>query len=213
VKKISLILNIVLLAGLLVLYYLHFTSKTADSSFTLTGGGNANIVYVNTDTLWEKYSYVADKKIELELYNKELEDQYKNTMTAFEREYNQLESDFNEYIQKASANSFTLAEQKSKESQFEKRKQILAQKQNEILTLEQELANKLMQRQTAVNTMIQDSIINYLERFNNKHQFTYIMGYTRTSGHIMLANDSLDITKPILEGLNKEYESFKGKEE
>jgi outer membrane protein len=46
----------------------------------------------------------------------------------------------------------------------------------------------------------------YLKEYNKGKNYTFILGYQKGGG-ILFANDSLDITREVLDGLNKEFES------
>jgi outer membrane protein len=48
----------------------------------------------------------------------------------------------------------------------------------------------------------------YLKRYNRQYQFDYIMGY-KAGGEILVSNDTLDITRSVLDGLNSEYHQRK----
>jgi outer membrane protein len=48
----------------------------------------------------------------------------------------------------------------------------------------------------------------FLKRYNRQYQYDYIMGY-KTGGEILVSNDTLDITRSVLDALNKEYNDRK----
>lgn len=59
-----------------------------------------------------------------------------------------------------------------------------------------------------MNLRLVDSVTAFLKRFNRQYKFDYIMGY-KSGGEILVTNDTLDITIPVLEALNKEYQQRK----
>jgi outer membrane protein len=190
-KNLSIILNIGLIIAVGILYYLHFSSSSFEKKKT-SGNGNYDIVFVNTDSVWNNYKFVEEKKKELEKYEKELRDQFDTRAAAFEKEYKN-------YLKEGTSGKLTLDQQKKKEAE-------LGQKQQEIAEYEKSLSGQYLELQQKLNNQIQDSIISYIKKHNLKNNYTYVLGYSRNSG-ILYAKDKYDITKEILQGLNKEYKS------
>ncbi|MFH0894177.1 MAG: OmpH family outer membrane protein [Bacteroidota bacterium] len=196
-KKLNLILNIILLVAVAVLYVLFFTENKSSSDDTPgipSSAKGSKIAYVNSDSLWTDYTFVSDQKLVLQAFQKNLETQYGAKMKAFENEYNA-------YIKRASAGLLTLDEQKKTETQ-------LSEKQKKLMEMDQQLTAQYADKELSTNRMIQDSIVSYVQRFNRKYHFTYILAYSKGGG-ILYANDSLDITNSVLKGLNEDYSKFK----
>ena len=59
------------------------------------------------------------------------------------------------------------------------------------------LFRKCIKNNKKLNTIIEQEE----KQFNKDKNYAFILSYQRGSG-VLLANDSLDITKPVLEGLN-----------
>ncbi len=59
-----------------------------------------------------------------------------------------------------------------------------------------------------MNMKLVDSVTTFLKRFNRQYRFDYILGY-KTGGEILIANDTLDITRSVMEVLNAEYQQRK----
>jgi len=216
VKKIQAISTVILFLGMIVLYYLHF-SGTGKSSDAAAGHGHIpatgiaselRIAWVNSDSLWKNYAYVEEKRKELEAFNQQLESKYRGTVKQFEQDYINLEKEFNDYIQKGSAGLYTLDQQKAKEEEFVQKKARLEQKQASIIQLDQEYSLQLAEKEHLMNSELQDSIIAYINYYNESLNYTYIFAYSGGSA-LLFANDSLDITQHILKGLNDAYKKQK----
>ena len=188
----SLILNVILVIAVSVLFYLqfHHSKNKLDPDSNNTSGAASNIVFVNTDTIWNNYKFVEDKKKELKAIEQNLQTQYDNKAKAFEKEYK-------EYLKQGTSGKLTLAQQKKREEE-------LGKEQQQIAEYDKQLSNEFMELQQKLNSQIQDSIINYIRKINKKNNFTFVLGYSRNSG-ILYANDKNNITKDVVEGLNKEY--------
>ncbi len=192
----GMIMNIVLLIGLIVLYVLFFINKSKQKDTVnhvpVAIKGNMSIAYINTDTIMEKYDFAKDMKKELEDYQTKLENDYKFKMTSFQAEYEN-------YIKTGA--SLKLSEQKKREEE-------LKEKNNSLMALKEKMSEDLFKKNQAINNRLLDTIFSYIHRFNEKPKYTYILKKS-IEHNILYANDSLEITKDVLKGLNMEYKKFK----
>jgi outer membrane protein len=57
---------------------------------------------------------------------------------------------------------------------------------------------------------VHKNVVNYIKEYNKTSQYHYVMMYTdNPGGFLIVANDSLDITNDIVEGLNAQYKAKK----
>ena len=190
--RLSLILNVGLIIAVAVLYYIHFHGTKGNKNINM--GVNSNIVFVNTDTIWNNYKFVEEQKKELADYEQNLQSQYESKAKGFEKEYK-------DYLKEGTSGKLTLAQQKKREEE-------LGQEQQTLAEYDKKLSSQFMELQQKLNNQIQDSIVGYIKRHNQKYNYTYVLGYARSSG-ILFANERNDITKNILGGLNEEYKEHK----
>jgi outer membrane protein len=195
----SVILNIVMLVGLMILYIMFFTTRKAEVTkiapvFQKEGNKSIPMVYVNIDSLNAKYEFVKVLKNDLESTGKKLQSEILSEQNAFEKEA----ADF----QKQVANN-AIPEAKAKiiyEALMEKQ-QAIGEKKDRYT---QEVANKELD----MNMRLLDTVTNFLKRYNRKFNYDYILGM-KTAGEILIANDTLNITEDVLNSLNKEYSARK----
>ncbi len=191
-SKCGIVFNVFIFIAVAALYIIYFTTKKPETVQPVSLKSTLNIAYVDSDTLWENYEFVKDTKKELDDLEMKLNNNYKAQGMAFKAEY--------ENYLKTGA-SLTLSEQKKKEA-------ALQQKQQNLMELEKSLGNQILEKKQLKNIELQDSIFAYVKRFNASPKYTFILEKSRVSG-ILFANDSLDITKSVLKGLNEAY--LKGK--
>jgi len=192
-KQLSLILNFLLLVAVAILYYLHFSgSSEAAHALPQPSLKGANIVFVNSDSLIDNYNYYKTKKAEFE----EKQARVKGDLKA---EGTKLQGDIMDYQKKAE--SLTDAQRQSIEKQLSARQQEFVQKKDDLLA-------KLDDEQSKSNEELYTKLTSYMKEFNKKKNYNFILGYQKGGG-ILFANDSLDITKEVTEGLNKDYEKEK----
>jgi outer membrane protein len=190
------VLGFILLAGLIVLYILHFTgigsSESAPPPLTVqkASGKQLSVVFVNIDSLNMHYEYVNMLRKDLENTGKRLQSEVLSEQAALEKEAN-------EFQRQVAAN--IIPEEKAKQM-YEQ----LMQKQQALMQKKDRYTQQIGEQEMNMNIRLVDSVSIFLKRFNRQYQFDYILGF-KTGGEILVSNDSLDITRPVLEGLNKEY--------
>lgn len=206
-SKLPLILSIVGLIGVIVLFVLYFSNcDKKDKNTSLIENGTTNsstlnaamkelgftIAYVDTDRLWNNYGLVQE--VQQEVVNMEtLKDQ------QFQGIVQRLQNDFEKYLQTGS--SLSLSQQQDKEAEFKNREiQLEQQRQNLLMEVAGFRAEK--------NKILEDSIVNYIIRYNQTHNYTLILEKTGVNG-VLYGDSSLDITSQVLEGLNAEYNASK----
>lgn len=212
-NRLSLVLNVVLIIAVAVLYYLHFKNNTctvANNSIakdsTVTAQNMivmpkeikaSKIVYINTDVLNEKYNYV-----------KELSDVAKGKLQTLEASYQKKGSEFQKkyaaFQQKASQGLLSENEGALAQKELEKGKAELEQ-----MEAKQQLLMEEMQRD---NEKVLKTVLDYIKEYNKNGGYNFILAYSNSAmSPVMVANDSLDITNEIVEGLNAQYNAKRTK--
>jgi len=59
-----------------------------------------------------------------------------------------------------------------------------------------------------MNITLLDTISSFMKNYNKKTNYDFILGYSKGGG-ILFANEAYDITKQVLEELNKQYAKHK----
>lgn len=188
------ILTAILAIAVVVLFYLHFKTPgdlaTKAAIPVNTNPVASNIVYVNSDSLLENYSFFKNKKAEFE----SKEGQIKSHLQA---ESERLQKDAADYQERAA--TMTDTERAKKEEELMQRQQTLMKKKDDML-------GAFDEEQSNFNEQLYAKLSTYLKEYNKGKNYTFILGYQKGGG-ILFANDSLDITKQVLDGLNKDFET------
>lgn len=199
-KRVLIFVNVALLAAVAHLYYLHFTSNTGETDggveaiiqkTALTPGG---IYYVNSDSLLDNYEFYKSKKADLEKRQEKIRADLKSAGQK-------LQSDVEKYQQ--SAGGMTAEQRQQVEETLMARQQQLVQQKDELLS-------QLDEEQSMYSDSLFVRLTSFLKEFNKGKSVHYVLGYQRGGG-ILYANDSLDITQPVLQGLNKQWRAESGK--
>ncbi|MBE0648865.1 MAG: OmpH family outer membrane protein [Bacteroidales bacterium] len=195
------VLLLIVLAGLVVLYILFFTSQkpgdamkaSADTSqMALTAG--PTIVYVNIDTLNEHYEFVKVLKQNLETTGSRLQREVLNEQSGLEKEAA-------EFQRKISTGSIT--EERARIVYEE-----LMAKQQALVEKKERYTQQVAEQEYNMNLQLLDTVNTFLARYNKEFGYDYILAY-RMAGEILTANDKLDITQQVIDQLNKEYSAGK----
>ena len=197
------LLNIILLLGLILLYIFHFTGFGTKSKHNpnaaapvVAKDGVLKIAYIDSDTLLAKYQYALDLQEELNKYKEAQEKSYQQQITQFQKDYQT-------YLQ--TGENMTLSQQQATEAE-------LKQRSEKLSTLEAELTQKIMQKQMDSNIELLNRVFAFIREYNAENQqFDLIMRKTFNDSPTMYMNPAMDITDEIIEGLNNEYKSVKGK--
>jgi outer membrane protein len=188
------IFNIVLAVAVVILYILHFTSKPQGPVFvnandsTMLSMPGVGAVYVNGDSLLENYDYFKNAK-------KEFESKTLRTEKEIEAKRSVLELEFTNYQKMASSMS---PEQRARTEES------LMRKEQDLRLFSENAAAKLQEDQSKFNEQLFDKVSKYLKEHTKEKSYKIVFNFTKGSG-ILYANDSLDITQEVLEGLNKQY--------
>ena len=199
-KNISLILNAVLILAVGTLFYLHFSSGnssdkgSSQTQVASTEGPGSGIVFVNIDSLLNSYSYFQDLQGEFADKQAELEAELNNRG----RQYEASALDFQNKVQKGLV---TRSEAQNLEQQ-------LMQEQQNLLQLRDQMSLELQEEEQVSNRRLINAIMEYLKEYNQEYNYQFI--FSNSFGdNVLFANQGLDITNSVLEGLNAQYESEK----
>ncbi len=193
-KKSSLIINAVLVIASGIFCVLPLSSCKTETSGSNTGTeGKAEktglkIAYIKVDSLVVNYDLAQT-----------LHDSFTQKQEAYTKEYGEKRSKFEQqaaaFQEKVQRGGFL-----TQERAIQERDRLVGEEQ-QIAKLDQELSTKLAQLQSENNKQLLDSLMNYLKVYNADKKFDYIFN----SGEILIGDESCNITKVVLEGMNARY--------
>jgi len=195
VNPLFLALNLVTLAGVIILFILYFTGSgskinTSEGAFAKANKGAISVAFVNNDSILSHYELVKKMRADLEAKGKRLEGEVAAKQQAFEKDA----AYFQEQVKKKA-----ISDQSAQEIYGQ-----LQQNQQKINELRDRYAAELQQSEMDMNVALIDSVMNFLKRYNDKYKFDYILGFTK-GGNILYANDTLDVTNDVIKELNSAY--------
>lgn len=163
------------------------STKSDSSVVTATDG---MIAYVNVDSLISKYKMYIDLRAAYEAKTKKADAE----VSAKGRN---LQSYIQDCQNKVDKGLVTRAEAATMQETIGKRQEAFVAHRDQVM-------NELAEEEQVMLNKIHFNITEYLKEFNKDYRYKVILS-TTTSGPILNADPSLDITEKVLEGLNKEY--------
>lgn len=190
------ILEGVLLAAVIALFILHFTDKGNKAPVVQkpTEVGTGEVVYINIDSVNEKYEMVKILKDTLEAEQQKQEVIFNNRQKALENKAANFEKNYS---------SGSLTPQQAQYAQ-----QSL---QEESTRLQRDYSNYMedfQARYAAALEQMADSLNEAAKRVNAAYNASYIFTY-QNGGQLLYADPAHDITNEVIEELNRSFKKKK----
>jgi outer membrane protein len=175
-KKTQLILNIVLIAGLLGLGGYQLIKKD-------------KTVYVDVGMLMQEYKGMKAAQAEFQEKSAQWQANADTLVAGFQEELKAYEKE---------RSQMTKREKELKE-------ELLRNKQMQINQYQEAIQMKARDEEQALTQNVINTVNDYIREYGKQKGYKYILGATG-QGNIVYARESQDITKKIIEGLNKEWD-------
>ncbi len=190
----SFIVSIAALVAVAVLYILYFTGSSqpaieSEVKEVLAASENVlRIAYVKADSVILNYDLAEVLHDEFTKKQEAYNTEFGTKRQSFEKEA----AAFQEKLQRGGF----LTEQRA----IQERDRLVG-KEQEILQLDQELSGKLAELQATNNKQILDSLLNYLNEYNKKHKYDFILN----GSDVLVGSEEYNITAKVLKALNERY--------
>jgi outer membrane protein len=192
-------LNIVLLIGVAILFFLFFTRKDKVTSVITTRTGidtvaqweHTPVAYFDMDSI--EANFILWKKVQAEVVKRE---------AGINDTINQMKMSFQSYYQKLQAQSANLSP-RQKDSLGNQLAQMDSEIKNRTAELNQTYQTFFMNKQQEIVTLIK----NYCKEFNKDRRFSYIIA--REPGLFYYTDTAYNVTSDLLKGLNAFYSKKK----
>lgn len=172
------------------------SASTASADSLSTKPVQEPIVYVNSDSLLENYEYFKEIRASLEAKAKKAQQDLQARSLAFQREVA-------EYQQKAP--TMSAADRQNTEER-------LARKQDELAKHQQNAGASFAQDEAEENEKLYTRITEYLRQHAQEKGYKFVLTYSKASPSVLYADESLEITKEVLQALNAAYAKEKSQD-
>ena len=168
-------------------------SKNAGTATSSSVSSSESIVYVNSDSLLNNYEYFKEVKDKFQEKSKKAQADLTSKGTAFQREV----ADYQKNAGTLSADQRATTEER------------LARKQQELATYNQNAGNALANEEAVENEKLYNKVSEYLKQYAKSKGYKIVLTYSKSNPSVLYADESLDITKAVVEGLNIEHKKDK----
>ncbi len=192
-KNLSIILNVVLIIGVGVLYYLHFAKSTRSSSDTAAAvRGDLTIAYINSDSVLKNYDYFKVSRERLEAKGKKLDQDLRNRAQGFQGDYEAYQRN---------VSNLTIGQAKAVEEDLQK-------KQQNLQLYQQSLSQEMSSEEAKMTQDLYARITGFLKKYGKEKGLQVVLKLD-TGSDLLFGGESLDITKEVTAGLNENYKAEK----
>lgn len=148
------------------------------------------IAYVDYDSLLAKFDYAQE--VQKEIIKKEM-----SINNTIEQERQSLQEEAMEFERKMQNNIYLTQERA--QAEYEK----IMKKDQELMQRGQAMIKELEKTSNEKYKMLTDCINEHIKEYNKTRGFDFIL--TRMGGNMLYANEALDITNEVAQGLNAKY--------
>ncbi|MEN0055315.1 MAG: OmpH family outer membrane protein [Mucilaginibacter sp.] len=167
-------------------------NKTADkpaSATSVPSDSKETIVYVNSDSLLNKYDYFKDMSKRLEDKGKASQSDLQAKGQAFQREVAEYQK-----------NAATLPA-----DQRQATEQRLQRKQQELQGYSQNANAEFQNAQAGENTKLYDKIADFTKAYAKEKGYKLVLTYSKANPTVLYGDASLDVTADVVKRLNEAY--------
>ena len=143
------------------------------------------------DSLLLNYNYSKD-------LNEIIIKKQENSRASVNQKLRSLQTEMQDFQRKVENNAFLTRERAEQEQAR------LMKKQQELQDFDNRLAQELVSEQQRLNEQLRDTLVSQLRVYNKDKGYQVILSNTM-GDNILLAGDAYDITKEVIEYLNKNY--------
>ncbi len=164
-------------------------APAAATTTTAATPATASIVYINSDTLLARYSYVKD-------VNKKMNDKGQSAKAAVQSRRDNLQREVAEYQKNAST---------MPADQRQATEQRLQREGQEEQAYEQNTSAELQDEQAKATGKLDDKVAEFVKQYAKAKGYKMVLTYAKTGSNVLYGDPSLDITADVLKGLNDAY--------
>lgn len=167
-------------------------AKSSNDSTSATAA-EGQIVYVNSDSLLANYEYFKDMQAKLQEKAKKTQSELQAKGNAFQREV----ADYQKNAATMSAEQRQSTEER------------LARKQEELGKFNQNANQSFANDEAQEQEKLYNKVADYLKSHAKEKGYKFVLTYSKGNPGVLFADESLEITKEVVTGLNAAYKKEK----
>jgi outer membrane protein len=200
-NKISIVLNVLLIAAVAYLYYLHYEYINEDAHKQAHANAavlnSFKIAYFEMDSLQDNYEFYKQVRDELTKKDQANAEKLNKIKTEYYNKAKELQD-------QGSAGKLTAQQQ----SDYQ---QTLMSLQNTYTQTEQDLTNQMQAEMNEKLGVVKKKIEDYLKAYCAQKGLAYVFGASSNDNFLYYKDTIRNITPDLIKGLNDEYKKGKTK--
>lgn len=187
-NKISLIISVLALVGVIVLLIGQFSNKVDKNTTPDVEVKESKIVFVNVDSVLISYDLYNSLSLQLMQKQQQLESELQTKMLSLQNRMTQLQNKFNQAL-------ITTAS-------YQQQAEALTNEQYTIQAWQEQKALELQEDQMGLTTRVYDSISSVINYINADKKYDLIIS-SSFGGTLFYGNPDWDITDQVIDILNQ----------
>jgi outer membrane protein len=164
-------------------------NKSGGNSATPTGPVNAQIVFINQDTLMVKYDYAKDMRKRLDDKGSAAKNDVGSKQQALQREV----AEYQKGVNTMSANERSMTEQR------------LQREGQEFQQYQQNAGAQLQGEQADESKKLYDKIYVFTKQFAKDNGYKMVLTFQTGNANLLYADPGLDVTADFVKKINESY--------
>lgn len=166
-----------------------FTIILGISVFSLYRSYSSNdLVYIDTNKLLNGYQGMIDARAD-----------FQKKAAVWKSNIDTLAAEVEKSIKDYEKESTKMTDKEKELS-----RELIGTKQKQLADYQRAMQDKAAQEDNQMTKLVLDQVNAYISKYGKEHGYSIVLATTET-GNIAYADEGLDITDKVLEGLNKEY--------
>ena len=190
-NKISLIISIVALVGVLLLFVDKMSDKDNDSNNTHTpqATGDIKIAYVNLDSVLNDYDLYNVLSLQLTQKQQDLQNELQTKSLSLQNRANQLQQQYSQHLITTQT--------------YQEKGQKMSDEQIQLQQWQETKAYELQEDQMLMTQRVLDSVNNIIAEFNANGKYDFIINTNFNNMALLYGNPNFNISDTIITLLNK----------
>lgn len=190
-NKVSLIISIIALAGVILLFVAYLSKDNNNGKSQSSSKNNREtpkIAFVNVDSALASYDLYNALSLQLMQKQQELQNQLQSKMLSLQNRMSKLQNQYSQHL---------ITSQK-----YQQQAQSLSNEQMQLQQWQEEKSLELNEDQVALNERVYDSIKNVIKIINNEGEYDLVIS-NAVGGTLLYGNPKWNITGKVIKLLNK----------
>lgn len=179
--------------ALVVLYVLHFNpsnGEAAQGSLSINNSDSSGftVAYIHTDSLQKHYQYVEEQTKMLQNRTSQMERDLQNRAEGLQREIADFQNNYG---------NLTIGQARALEED-------LAKKEQNLRVAQERARQQLLEMELVINQELYTRVTDFLKEYSELNDIDMVVKFN-TQSDVLYAGEGLDITKVVVEELNKRH--------